>query len=305
MPHSLITLVSWNVDGLERTLEPSSAAKPTRHKSSAVRIPLAELHELLGRPDIFSLQEIRIRPTDTAWMTTMERALPGYVCGHSLCRDPINVRFRGGRAYGVATYVREDLAPRWVEPPVWEREGRLVMFELPELALFFANVYAVNGTDKPYFDPEHGHEDGDRHAYKRRFQTHLLEQFEAARARGLQLVLVGDWNVSRTAIDTHPRLRTEVPHQAARAMLNDVFMPALELEDAFRVLNPETRSYSWFNRVAARYGRLDAARVDYALVSKSLLPTVASATVVQEQALRLGSDHAPITLTLQLNLETQ
>jgi exodeoxyribonuclease III len=300
MPHSLLTLVSWNVDGLERTLAPPLVAKPTRRKSSAVRVALTELHELLGRPDILALQEIRIRPTDTALVVSMVRALPGYVCGHSLCRDPVNVRFRGGRAYGVATYVREDLAPRWIQPPAWEREGRLVMCELPQLGLFCANVYAVNGTDKPYFDPEHGHEDGDRHAHKRRFQANMLDQFESARARGLKLVLVGDWNVSRSAVDTHPRLRTEEPHRAARAMLNDAFMPALEVEDAFRVLNPDARSYTWFNRAAARYGRLDAARVDYALVSKSLLPAVASATILQEQALRLGSDHAPITLTLDM-----
>jgi exodeoxyribonuclease III len=300
MPDSSLTIVSWNVDGLERTLEPPLAAKPARRQSSTVRVALSELHTLLGRPDIFALQEVRIRPSDTALVASMERALPGYVCRHSLCHDPVNVRFRGGRAYGVATYVRRELAPRWVDPPAWDREGRLVMFEVPQLELFFANVYAVNGTDKPYFDPECGHEDGDRHAYKRRFQAQLLEYFEAARARGFELVLVGDWNVSRAAIDTYPRLRTEAPHQTARAMLNDAFMPALHVEDAFRALNPDARAYTWFNRLAARYGRLDAARVDYALVSRSLLPAVASATIMQEQALRFGSDHAPITLTLRM-----
>jgi exodeoxyribonuclease III len=292
---SELALTSWNVDGLERTLElPVSA--PAKRKVSAARIRLAELVEMLGRPDVLALQEIRIRGGDTALIANMERALPGYVCGHSLCRDP-NVRFRGGRAYGVATYVRRELEPRWVERPSWDREGRIVMFELPQLCV--ANVYAVNGTDKPYFDPELGREAGDRHAYKRRFQAHLLELFQAARTRGLELVLAGDWNVSRAAIDTHPRLRTEAPHAAARSLLNDAFMPALDVADAFRVLHPELREYTWFNRVAARYGRLDAARVDYALVSKSLLPAVTQATILQEHALRLGSDHAPITLRLQ------
>jgi exonuclease III len=127
----------------------------------------------------------------------------------------------------------------------------------------------------------------------------VLGAFEAARTRGLKLVLAGDWNVSRASIDAHPRLRTETPHQAARAMLNEVFIPALDVEDAFRALNPEARAYTWFNRIAARYGRLDAARVDYALVSKSLLPAISGADILQEQALRLGSDHAPITLTLR------
>jgi exodeoxyribonuclease III len=298
MPDSVLRLVSWNVDGLERTLPPPSAAKPSARKSRTLRVALSELHESLGRPDILALQEVRIRSTDSVLISSMEKALPGYVCGHSLCRDALNARFRGGRAYGVATYVREEIAPRWVDPPVWDREGRLVMFELPQLDLFFANVYAVNGTDKPYIDPEHGCKDGDRHAYKRRFQAHMLEIFEAARARGLELVLAGDWNISRAAIDTHPRLRTAAPHQAARAMLNDTFMPALDVEDAFRVLNPNTRAYTWFNRIAAHYGRLDAARVDYLLVSKSLLPAISSLGILQEQPSRFGSDHAPITLIL-------
>jgi exonuclease III len=209
-------------------------------------------------------------------------------------RRPGNARFRGGRTYGVATYVRAGLRPRWLARPAWDREGRLVMCELAAYGLLVANVYAVNGTAKPYYDPTSGHVDGDRHAFKRRLQARYLECFQEARARGLRLALVGDWNVSRGALDVYPRLRTEAPHAAARAMLNDVFIPELELVDVFRELHPRTRAYTWFNRVAARYGRLDAARVDYALVSRELLPDVTGATIAQEQALKLGSDHAPL-----------
>ena len=131
LPH--VKFTSWNTDGLARHL-------PSK---------LAELHELFGTPDVFCLQEIRIRPEDAQLIASMTAALPGYTCGYSLARDRRNVRFRGGRAYGVATYVRKDLNPRWVDAPKWEREGRLCAFELPAHKLFVANVYAVNGTDKP------------------------------------------------------------------------------------------------------------------------------------------------------------
>jgi exodeoxyribonuclease-3 len=225
-----LRFVSWNIDGAERALEASGSAPTRARKSAAVRVSLAELHRQLGEPDVLLLQELRIRASDTALIAKLERALPGYVCGHSLCRDPINVRFRGGRAYGVASFVRKALEPRWLERASWDQEGRLVAFELPKHALLVANVYAVNGTDKPYFDPQSGAPKGDRHAFKQYVQDRLLEDFRAARARGLELVLVGDWNVSRAAIDTHPRLRTEAPHARARALLNDVFIPKLELE---------------------------------------------------------------------------
>lgn len=286
-----LTFVSWNIDGLARALPGAKKGGP----------PLAEYWRLFGEPDVLCLQEVRIRPEDTSLVASMEGALPGYLCGHHLCEDRVNVRFRGGRAYGVATYVRESLAPVWLEPPAWDREGRLRAFELPELGLLVANVYAVNGTAKPYIDTEvqPHREHGDRYAFKIRFQRQLMTYFEAHRARGRALVLLGDWNVSRSALDTAPRLRTEEPHTRARAMFNDELMPALELVDPFRELHGQTRKYTWFNRVAARYGRIDAARVDFALVSKELLPQIRSTDIAQEYALTLGSDHAPVSLALR------
>jgi exodeoxyribonuclease III len=288
MPPRPLRVVSWNVDGLTRTLPGPSSARRTH--------TLAELHRLLGEPDVLCLQEVRIRPGDRAEVEAMERGLPGFVCGHALSRDPVNARFRGGRTYGVATYVREQLAPRWLAAPDWDLEGRLVMCELPAHDLLIADVYAVNGTDKRYF--EGGRVAGDRHGFKLRTQQRYLECFQAARLRGLGLMLVGDWNVSRSAIDIHPRLRLAPPHVAARRMLNEVLIPELDVVDVFRELHPELRKYTWFNRVAARHGRLDAARVDYALLSRSWLPRVSGADITQEQALALGSDHAPLWLEL-------
>jgi exodeoxyribonuclease-3 len=296
-------VVSWNIDGIERTFGPRATASPTKRTKAArpgSHMSLRELHHKLGGPDVLALQELRIRSVDTDLVAKLAEALPGYECGYSLPRDPLNVRFRGGRAYGVATYVRRALEPRWLDPPAWDREGRVIAVELPEHNLLLTNVYAVNGTDKPYFDPDSGKPSGDRHVYKRRFLDRLQIELSEGRARGFKLVLVGDWNVSRTAMDTHPRLRTEAPHAAARAQLNDAFMPSLEVEDVFREEHPKAREYSWFNRVAVRYGRLDAARVDYFLTSRALRASVVSATILQDQALKLGSDHAPITLRLSL-----
>jgi exonuclease III len=237
MPSVTLRFVSWNIDGVERALEAPSSARRMR-APLAVRVALKDLHRVLGSPDILALQETRIRAADAALIARLERAIPGYVCSHSLCRDSINVKFRGGRAYGVAIFVRAELGPQWLGQSDWDHEGRLVTFELPNLKLLVANVYAVNGTDKTYFDPESGEPIGDRHAFKREFQTRLLDYFQAARQRGLKLILLGDWNVSRAAIDTHPRLRTEAPHAEARKLLNEAFIPALDLEDAFRSRNP-------------------------------------------------------------------
>ena len=57
----------------------------------------------------------------------------------------------------------------------------------------------------------------------------------------------------------------------------------------------QMRKYTWFDRVAARYRRLDAARVDFALVSRSLRDDIASIDISEDQVFALGSDHAPVS----------
>ena len=237
-----------------------------------------------------------MRPQDALELASMRAALPGYSCHHALCDDAQNGRFRGGRTYGVVSYLREGLTPQALPRPSWDHEGRVTMSILPSLRLLVANVYAVNGTDRPHFDHGAGAISGDHHAFKRRFQADLLTSLRQQQA-DLRLLLLGDWNVSRAAIDTYPRLRTEAPHALARAMFNDTFMPALEVVDAFRELHPETRAYTWFNRLA-RPGRLDAARVDFALISRSLLPQVKTCEILDEPTQRHGSDHAAVRLVL-------
>lgn len=269
-------IVSWNVTSLARRIE--------------------QVPELLARldADVLCLQEVCIRGDDAAAIATLESAAPGFVCHWSLNRDAKNATFRGGRFYGVVTYVRESLKPLRAEVPEWDLEGRFVASVLPELVI--GNVYAVNGTDKPYWDHALGGVSGDRHGFKRRVQREVLAY---GRDQALQrgVVLAGDWNVSQTALDVHPRLRTEEPHATSRAEFAE-HQAASGLVDIYRHLHPTERAYSWFDTRAARFGRLDAARVDFFLVSESLVPRVRAAQILAEPAHRSGSDHAPITLEL-------
>lgn len=94
-----------------------------------------------------------------------------------------------------------------------------------------------------------------------------------------------------------PRLRTEEPHALARAALDDVLLPGLDVVDVWRERHPEARQYTWFRRGGAR---LDAARVDYALVSKKILPRVSAAEIHDAPEARFSSDHAPITIDVTL-----
>jgi exodeoxyribonuclease-3 len=284
-----LQILSWNVENLSRYVGPA-----------VQRGVLSSYVEAMGSPAVVCLQEVRVRPGDASLIEAMRTALPGYECFFALANDPKNVTFRGGRMYGVVTYVAESLAADagvglMRRTPAWDREGRVVIVELASEKLAIVNVYAVNGTSKPYWDHELGRFEGDRHAFKRRFVERLAEECASLRSRGFELVLAGDWNVSRTKLDTHPRLRTEEPHALARAAFNDVFMPSLDVVDAFRELHPDARKYTWFN---PRARRLDAARVDFILVSRSLLARVVEADIDESVEARLGSDPAPSRVIL-------
>src|SRR5690349_13028049 len=145
-------VISWNVENALRCLP-----------------ALPAIVEALGMPEVVCLQELRIRASDAEAIAALESSLPGYRCHHALPRDPRNVTFRGGRMYGVATFAKG----RWRrEAPAWDLEGRVVVVRRRGLAV--VNVYAVNGTSKPWFD-EAGRVAGDRHALKRRFQSSVLD----------------------------------------------------------------------------------------------------------------------------------
>ena len=263
-----MNVISWNIENGGRHLG-----------------ALAETVRGLGSPDVLCLQELRIRPADEAAIRALKGALPGYQCHYALPRDPHNVTFRGGRMYGVATYVRGE----WTaEIPSWDLEGRLIVVRRKDLAV--VNLYAVNGTSKPYYD-RNGFVAGDRHDFKRRFQAGVMDLGRALRRDG-GVVMAGDWNVSRSALDTFPRLRTEEPHARARADLNarlisDGFV------DVWRERHARERAYTWFNR---RARGLDAARVDYILVSEDIVPRVRTADILD---LLPVSDHAPTRVELE------
>jgi exodeoxyribonuclease III len=256
-------VVSWNIE------------------NAAARLAdLPAIAEQLGTPDVLCLQELRIRWQDIAAVDALSCALPGYRCYASLPRDARNVSFRGGRMYGVATFVRG----RWRGmAPAWDVEGRVMVVRKRGCAI--VNVYAVNGTAKPYYD-EAGRIAGDRHALKRRFQAQVMDLGRVLRSAG-SVIMAGDWNVSLAAVDTHPRLRTEEPHARARAELNARLVEE-GFVDIWRERHPQQRAYTWFNR---RARGLDAARVDYILMSEDLAPRVRTADILD---LLPWSDHAPI-----------
>ena len=98
-------------------------------------------------------------------------------------------------------------------------------------------------------------------------------------------IFVGDWNiVLDQGMDTKEYFQLNNP-RARQELLTK--MNELDLIDVFRDLNPTSKSYTW-----KQWGSQKSARLDYFLVSSSLIPFVQKAETLSS----LYSDHSPIIL---------
>ncbi|MFO0495766.1 MAG: exodeoxyribonuclease III [Flavobacteriia bacterium] len=112
------------------------------------------------------------------------------------------------------------------------------------------------------------------------------------------VIVCGDFNVAHKEIDlARPKQNY---NKAAGYMQEEIDgMDAFTsngLVDTFRAKNGEEIKYSWWSYRAGARGKNIGWRIDYFLVSESLLPKVKDAFILNEV---MGSDHCPVGITLQ------
>ncbi|KAI9681101.1 MAG: hypothetical protein M1817_002383 [Caeruleum heppii] len=284
--------------------------------------------------------------SDVSPAASSEGSNPGYQAFFNLPRDKYNARGFGGRLYGVCTLVRNDFWRAYgirCRPVEWDVEGRVLLMETslelsprpvsspikgasrivkdsPTCKLAILNVYAVNGTDNPYKSPESGTIMGTRHEHKRRFHAALLKDCLALQREGSQFVLAGDFNVSRTPVDSHPYLRTKPEeHVLNRADFNDKFFTGsdgLRAVDSFRWLHGHSqRKFTYYPRGKPWGAGCD--RVDLIILSRGLVERsseagetsqeeeqqrcqkiLKEADMLDNEEERGPSDHVPLWVTL-------
>ncbi|GJE87549.1 DNase I-like protein [Phanerochaete sordida] len=297
----LTKILSWNIDTPVPFLD-LPAKKLGSSATSATPRP-RHLRELLaqhGFPDFLCLQEVRARPSDADWLAALTAAVngrgrdggPRYTAHIALNRAP-----RGPRHFGVATFAREPGAVAAAREVAWDAEGRVVVLEL-RAGWALVNVYALNGSEHPWRAPAGaGVVPQTRNERKREFNRLLLREVRAMQARGLRVVLVGDFNISLTAKDCFPRLRTEYPHALARKEFNETFIPGANVVDVFREKHGDEKRFSWFAK--GRPQGSDCARVDYALVERTQVDRVVEIEYMDDPKERAHSDHAPLLLVMK------
>ena len=255
MPFKITT---WNVNGLRAVLNKGALA------------PVLDT-----QPDVLMLQEIKARPDQILpalqpiWPGAAEQWHPAERPGYS----------------GVATFLQSS--PQEVSTglglPNFDCEGRAILARFPEFSL--VNAYFPSGQ-----------RDAGRVNYKLEFYAALLEICDRLHAAGEQVIIGGDFNTAHREIDLfYPKQNQKtsgfLPEERAWV---DRYL-AHGFVDAFRALYPDRVHYTWWSSILNARSRGIGWRLDYFLVSESLLPRVAD-VVIHDQL--YGSDHCPVSLIL-------
>jgi exodeoxyribonuclease-3 len=169
--------------------------------------------------------------------------------------------------------------------PEFDVEGRIIQTLHPGFRLF--NVYFPNGQRGK-----------GRLGYKLEFYSTLLDLCDALHAQGENIIITGDFNTAHMPIDLKNAKANEK---------NSGFLPEERewvqkfldhgLVDIYRRLCPERVQYTWWTyRLGAR-ARGVGWRIDYFLISETLIPCVKEALIHEEVP---GSDHCPVELILDV-----
>lgn len=222
-------------------------------------------------PDVVCLQEIKASPHQVPAQLC---ELSGYRC-----------LWHGAGGYsGVGLHIRADAfeeEPQFSHPD-YDYETRIAQATIGKLVV--ASVYVPNG--------------GKDFPAKLRFMRAMQKYVADTHAAGHRLILCGDLNVARTAMDVHPRERRlgigQLPEE--RALLEEII--AEGLVDVGRALDPENDSmFTWWAPWRGMRQRNIGWRLDYILASAPLARRAVTCPVLAEVG---TSDHAPVMATFEL-----
>lgn len=187
---------------------------------------------------------------------------------------------------GVATFSRKTplFHQNGLASEEFDREGRVIITKYPEFTL-------ING----YFP--NGQRGQDRVDYKLKFYELLLDHVNQLRSKGEEIIITGDFNTAHTELDlAHPKENAGtsgfLPEE--RKMVDTYLKTGLV--DIFRQLYPEKIQYTWWTYITNARSRNIGWRIDYFLISQSLIQKVDDVIIHNEV---MGSDHCPVSIILK------
>ncbi len=257
-------IISWNVNGIRAW-----------YKKDAEMKTLSWV--LKQSPDFFFVQETKAHPEQ------LPESLVDIEYYFSFFD---HARTKKGYS-GVAVYTKHE--PDNVEYGLGveelDQEGRF-------LALFYEKLVVINC----YFP--NGGMGGDKFKFKLKYFEAFLKYILALRKKGYSVIFGGDVNVAHTAMDILRAKENEntigfLPEE--RAWVSSVVESGFV--DTWRLQNPKTEKYSWWDVKTRSRDRNVGWRIDYFFVSDDIFSKIKRTEIHNEV---YGSDHCPVSLEIEL-----
>lgn len=256
---TLMKIISWNVNGIRAIVKKDF---------------LKSVKEI--DPDVLCLQEIKAQAEDVKTVLTL---LPQY--------KPYVNSSKTRKGYsGTAILTKKE--PLNVEQDMnveeHDQEGRVIAAEYEDF--FVVTVYVPNSGSGLK-----------RIEYRKSWDVdflHYLKELEVKKP----VILCGDLNVAHQEIDI-ARAKQNYNKSAGYTQIEiDGFQRLLDagFVDTFRHFYPEEVKYTYWNYLFNSRSRNVGWRIDYMMVSDSLLPRVEDSFILNEFH---GSDHCPVGIQLQ------
>ena len=253
-------LYSWNVNGI---------------RAAQKKGFLDWLHT--EKPDILTVQETK------AWPEQLDPELRQPEGYHSWW---VHAERKGYS--GVGLYSKTE--PRDVKLGLgikkFDSEGRTIIADFGDFTLM--STYLPNGKGSE-----------ERLRYKMEYKEAFLDYANGLRSEGKPVVFCGDINTAHNEIDlTHPKPNSKYSGflREERDWMDKVVEQGYI--DSYRHLNPEQEgAYSWWSLRSGARAKNVGWRIDYFFISPDLLDKMATAEIHADV---MGSDHCPISLTLEV-----
>lgn len=268
-----LTIATWNVNGLRSAYRKGLRSYIERHK-----------------PHVLCLQEIRVDPDQ---LDDAMHPPPDYYEYYA----PSRVR-KGYSGVAVYSRVKLDAVFEGIGSEQFDREGRLLRVDFGLLSV--VSVYCPKG-----YSPDDSRNDStkvERLQYKLAFYDELGRYVRRLHRSERHVVLSGDFNTAHREIDlARPKENERTSGFLPEERVAFDRLLATGLVDAFRVFVHEGGHYTWWSQRRGARERNIGWRIDYHLVSKSLVPFLQNAYIQPDVG---GSDHCPVVIELDARAMT-
>jgi exodeoxyribonuclease-3 len=205
---------------------------------------------------------------------------------HDLFKSECSIN--GQKSYnGVATWTRQGHTDAEFDPFGDDLGKRVVAVTYRGLRII--NVYIPNGG-----------KDEQAYVEKLAWLSVLTRWLRTQVKKYKHVVVTGDYNICHTDADVHdPKSWKDrvCCTDAERGHFNKFL--GLGFVDAYRELYKDDTDYTWFDYRSGAFGRNKGLRIDYFLITKSLLPYLKDCKPLREyRGMGKPSDHVPLLLEL-------